>query len=63
MTHVLDVPRRTYDPKCNRLLKGHVNRVLRQYKALPKPMTDEALKAFVEQVEAEYRARFPVCPL
>ncbi|EIW59897.1 uncharacterized protein TRAVEDRAFT_20163 [Trametes versicolor FP-101664 SS1] len=51
---------RSYDPQCNRILRTHVNRIIRRYKALPAPVTAEALRAFAVQVKADYEARFPV---
>lgn len=37
-----------------------MNRIIRRYKALPAPVTAEALRAFAAQVKADYEARFPV---
>lgn len=55
-----DISRRSYDPQCNRVLGTHVNRIIRRYKALPTPVTAEALRAFAAQVKADYEVRFPV---
>ncbi|EIW59894.1 uncharacterized protein TRAVEDRAFT_71786 [Trametes versicolor FP-101664 SS1] len=48
------------EPKFNHVLKSHLDRILKQIKALPTPITNEALSTFLDKAkEYYYESRLP----
>lgn len=51
------------EPKFNHVLKPHLDRILKQIKALPTPITNETLSTFLDQAKEDYyESRLPVRP-
>ncbi|KAI0367577.1 hypothetical protein BV20DRAFT_1123395 [Pilatotrama ljubarskyi] len=54
---LLEETHRPYEKKGNRLLKEHVDHIFSQIKALPTPLTSEAVKAFKTRLQEQYSER------